>query len=424
MIQTLFAGLIGVAAGFAFPALPAVPDLIETGESFLHGNFTPKTVEEPTVLLPTVEEIDQMTHSEKSERFHWFLFVFVVVFVGVVTLGSVIMILGPELKALTRYQPLEGHVPLSKTAQLGLVCLSFGVTFSLSLAACWWSLATGRLSKTTGLDWELYVFLFCCVGCWLIIQAILAVSWLPAGNRFDATAFGVAAFTSMAPFLSDLFDTMKDVIFASLCIQSEHWSLMLVGVVSLIYLVLFHGWFIFASAANARNDIPGAHCSNELAASHLAVLLSPPKVEGEASLGFWEGIVLPMIFQQLTRSKRTSLLIENIPQAVFSVLFLWLEGGSFFVTAFSLVAPGVQIALGFLLFPVVVRAAAPAVAKKLNKAMQTSNGIAARALTAEAEGGSTDGIPHQTICNKWGNATHVLNLIIISSFFSNARGKS
>ena len=381
MIGMLLVVLIGVAAGFTFPPLPDVPDLIEIVQ--IQVNFT-KTAEGPTVLFPTVEEINGMTDHEKAERFHWFLFAFVVVFFCEVSVGSCIMILGAELKA-TSYRPMTGFSPLSKNAQLGLVSLSFGATFSLSLAACWWSLTTGRLSKTTGLDWELYLLLFCCVGCWLIIQAILAVAWLPAGNRFDATAFPVAAFTSMMPFLSDLFDTLKDVIFGSLCIQSEHVILKIVGFASLAYLVLFHAYFIYVSAyVQGKGKLPGAHCSSELAASHLAVFLSAPIVEGEASFGFWEGTVRPIFLQQLTPTKRTYLLIENIPQALFSVLFLCLEGGSPFVTAFSLVAPAVQLVLGAALFDSVMQAAVQAVGKKLSRAMHLGNAVAVQALWEEA----------------------------------------
>ena len=47
-----------------------------------------------------------------------------------------------------------------------------------------------------------------------------------------------------------------------------------------------------------------------------------------------------MLYKQLTPSKREYLLIENLPQAAFSVLFLLVEGGSFFVGVLNLLVPG------------------------------------------------------------------------------------
>ena len=60
--------------------VPAVPDLIEIAENSVQGNFSAQTVEEPKVWLPTIAEIKAMTDEERTERFHWFLFVFVLMF--------------------------------------------------------------------------------------------------------------------------------------------------------------------------------------------------------------------------------------------------------------------------------------------------------------------------------------------------------
>eukprot|EP00435_Cladocopium_sp_Y103_P074507 s374_g49.t1 len=220
-----------------------------------------------------------------------------------------------------------------------------------------------------GLDWEIYLLLFGCAGASLLIQAVLAVAWLKPGDRFDATAFAMASFSSMAPFVSDQFDTLKDVIFGGLCLQSQQFSMKIVGVLSWSYLLAFHAWFFYLARPNP-GDAPGANCFNELATSHLSVLLIAPKVQGEWSGGCWEG---------------HHLLIENIPQALMSVLFLTVEGGSFFVTALNLVIPAVQIVLTFLLFKPVRAAAIPALGKRLSRAMKSGNTLAANALWEEAE---------------------------------------
>ena len=466
------------ASGFTLE-MPELPDLIGTVGKVFGGNFTLKMVEEPKVFLPKVSQIESMTREESMERFHWFFCVYVLIFLGVTLLGSVIMVVGPILKSMafassddpdsaessellssdseggpvecggydaslrlsasssdsaessellsseacnlsvSSYEALGPTFgALSLWAQQCLVLLSFGVTVSLSLVASLWSMKTGRLSKVTGLDWEVYLILFCCVGLSLLVQAVWAVARLKPGDRFDSTAFAVSAFTSMAPIISDFYDTLKDVIFGALCLQSEHLMIQILGVVSWLYLFLFHAWFLLVGCDvdmfmrrteclicmmcllflfGGRPEILGRHCFAELASSHLSVLLTSPKVPGEWSggctaTGCWEGTILPILYKQLTPSKREYLLIENLPQAVFSVLFLLVEGGSFFVGVLNLLVPGMQILLTFFCFESVLSAAAPALGKKLNRAMRNGDMVAADLLWEEAELGHSDNL--------------------------------
>ena len=230
MQMILLMSVICVASGFTLE-MPELPDLIGTVGKVFGGNFTLKMVEEPKVFLPKVSQIESMTREESMERFHWFFCVYVLIFLGVTLLGSVIMVIGPILKSrclasssdsaessellssdsseacdlsVSFYEALgPTFTALSVRTQRCLVFLSFGVTVSLSLVASLWSMKTGRLSKVTGLDWEVYLILFCCVGLALLVQAVWAVARLKPGHRFDSTAFAVAAFTSMAPIISD-----------------------------------------------------------------------------------------------------------------------------------------------------------------------------------------------------------------------------
>ena len=428
MQMILLLSVVCAASGFTLE-MPELPDLIGTVGKVFGGNFTLKMVEEPKVFLPKVSQIESMTREESIERFHWFFCVYVLIFLVVTLLGSVIMVVGPILKSkclasssdsaessellsseacdlsVSSYEALgPTFIALSVRTQRCLVFLSFGVTMSLSLVASLWSLKTGRLSKVTGLDWEVYLILFCCVGLALLVQAVWAVARLKPGDRFDSTAFAVAAFASMAPIISDFYDTLKDVIFGALCLQSEHLMIQILGVVSWLYLFLFHFWFLFLSFAflffpNRRDPVTviGKNCFAELAWSHLSVLLTSPKVPGEWSggctaMGCWEGTILPILYKQLTPSKREYLLIENLPQAVFSVLFLLVEGGSFFVGVLNLLVPGVQILLTCLCFRPVLSAAAPALGKKLNRAMRNGDMVAAASLWEEAELGHEDNL--------------------------------
>ena len=372
MQMILLLSVVCAASGFTLE-MPELPDLIGTVGKVFGGHFTLKMVEEPKVFLPKVSQIESMTREESMERFHWFFCVYVLIFLGVTLLGSVIMVVGPILKSkclasssdsaessellsseacdlsVSSYETLgPTFTALSLRTQQCLVLLSFGVTVSLSLVASLWSLKTGRLSKVTGLDWEVYLILFCCVGLSLMVQAVWAVTRLKPGDRFDSTAFAVSAFTSMAPIISDFYDTLKDVIFGALCLQSEHLMIQIIGVVSWLYLYLFHAWFLFMGEkdyVDLQRSLPicllccilfcrtkgvGRHCFAELASSHLSVLLTSPKVPGEWSggctaTGCWEGTILPILFKQLTPSKREYLVIENLPEQCSQFFFCWLK---------------------------------------------------------------------------------------------------
>ena len=199
MQMILLLSVVCVASGFTLE-MPELPDLIGTVGKVFGGNFTLKMLEEPKVFLPKVSQIESMTREESMERFHWFFCVYVLIFLGVTFVGSVIMVVGPILKSkafasssdsaessellssdssdacdlsVTSYEASgPTFTALSVQTQQCLVLLSFGVTMSLSLVASLWSLKTGRLSKVTGLDWEVYLILFCSVGLALMVQAM------------------------------------------------------------------------------------------------------------------------------------------------------------------------------------------------------------------------------------------------------------
>ena len=104
----MLVSLLGAAAGLGIPDMPAmpdlivpaVPDLIEIAENSVQGNFSAQTVEEPKVWLPTIAEIKAMTDEERTERFHWFLFVFVLMFFSAVFAGTIVMVVGLRRKSV------------------------------------------------------------------------------------------------------------------------------------------------------------------------------------------------------------------------------------------------------------------------------------------------------------------------------------
>eukprot|EP00435_Cladocopium_sp_Y103_P051766 s1665_g16.t1 len=155
----LLMSVVCAASGFTLE-IPELPDLIGTVGKVLRGNFTLKMVEEPDVFLPKVSQIETMTREESMERFHWFFCVYVLIFLGVTIVGSVIMVVGPILKSkclassddsdseessellsseasdssVNSYEALgPTFTALSPRTQQCLVILSVGVTMSLSL---------------------------------------------------------------------------------------------------------------------------------------------------------------------------------------------------------------------------------------------------------------------------------------------------
>ena len=90
---------VGCAASGFTLEMPELPDLIGTVGKVFGGNFTLKMVEEPKVFLPKVSQIESMPREESMERFHWFFCVYVLIFLVVTFVGSVIMVVGPILKS-------------------------------------------------------------------------------------------------------------------------------------------------------------------------------------------------------------------------------------------------------------------------------------------------------------------------------------
>ena len=96
------------------------------------------------------------------------------------------------------------------------------------------------------------------------MQAAVAVLRLRGRRTFSLTVFAECTIAGTWPIFSDAYDTLKDVLFGALCIQSEYWLLKIIGAVSWMYLILIHMYF-------ARDD----NCVADLIACYLCVLLAP-----------------------------------------------------------------------------------------------------------------------------------------------------
>ena len=360
-------------------------------------------VKQPESFLPTVNQIKNMADSESQGRNHWYLSAFVSVFLLIMLLGTSIMKIGPMLKecvlgspgyqspeplgveeqrslvAIEGYQSPEQEAvlpTLGVEVQRKLVVIVFGLSLTAVSCSCFWAMRTHRLSKSSGLDWELYMALFSLVGVGLLIQAVVAVCRLPAGENFAMSAFPVACATSMIPTLSDYFDTLKDVIFSTLCLNSDWYFIKIMGICSWIYLVVIHYDFVFYRQ----------NCLAELCGTYVPLIAVPPapKDTKESTDGIWSGTLLPLLYKQLTPTKRELLLWENVPQAGFSIIFLLVEGGSLFVSFVNLALPAFQVILAFALFSCVRAAVGPHLGKQLNGAMAVKDFVKAQHILEEA----------------------------------------
>ena len=384
-------------------------------------------VKQPESFLPTVNQIENMADSESQGRNHWYLSAFVSVFLLIMLLGTTIMKIGPMLKECVLGSPgyksveqqavlptlgveeqrnlvvIEGYQSPEQQAvlptlgvevQRKLVVIVFGLSLTAVSCSCFWAMRTHRLSKSSGLDWELYMALFSLVGVGLLIQAVVAVCRLPAGEKFAMSAFPVACATSMIPTLSDYFDTLKDVIFTTLCLNSDRYFIRIMGICSWIYLVAIHVYFVFYRQ----------NCLAELCGTYVPLIAVPPAPKGtkESGDGIWSGTLLPLLYKQLTPTKRELLLWENVPQAGFSIIFLLEEGGSIFVSFVNLALPAFQVILAFALFRWVRAAVGPHLGKQLNGAMAANDFLKAQRIWEEAgrnSGRGGNGDPGLGLCH-------------------------
>ena len=229
---------------------------------------------------------------------------------------------------------------------------------------------------------------------------MFAVKFLPKGEEFSLSAFVEAAAPALAPIISDGFDTLKDTIFTALCLQSEHIVLKVMGVASWCYLVLIHVYF-----ANRE------HTLAELVSCYLPVLTTLPKTkpaEGEDDIneqsclqrkwnmvrslvwngGLWTMVwntgLLPVLYKQVTPTKRELLLIENVPQALLSIVFLHFEGGSTFVAVINVGIPCGQIFATFAFFRCLRACIAPQFTKKLVRFLRNEDYLKGIVLFKEA----------------------------------------
>jgi len=185
------------------------------------------------------------------------------------------------------------------------------------------------LNKVNRLDWELYWMQFS-MNCLLQIAQAAYKACTAHGRVYNRSVFAEATVGGILPFFSDSFDTLRDLMFAGLCFQSNKLVLQVIGIASWMYLAVIHLILL-------RDE---AHVM-ELQANCASVLVAPSKhgsITPEESINHarhlieypWYGYyVKPIVIlvKQTTPSKRRILMLENAVQAVGALVYASLEGG-------------------------------------------------------------------------------------------------
>ena len=258
------------------------------------------------------------------------------------------------------------------------VLAAFFCTFGLCIAVVLDGIIHNTLSKDTGLSWESYTLLLTAGCCWMLIQAGVLAVQLEPGRGYSFTSFGEAMLGGIAPFIADSFDTLKDTLFGGFCFLSDNSGLHVLGGISWAYLALFHVCLMFQDRFLA-----------EMFSNHLSVfaLATQDLKSKSAGLSHTEK-AMALIGKQLALTKRMLLLVENIPQAGFAIIFLAVEGGSVVVALLNLAIPALQVLVSVCLYGRVQKRLAGWYAQRLDAAMDDGDPILGRRLCGEInEGG-------------------------------------
>jgi hypothetical protein len=187
--------------------------------------------------VPTSVELESMTPEEKDERTQYWVEVLGGTYLAFVVVGTVVMYMGSRVAGemmRARYEPRDGRL------QLGVMVVFLPYYFFLTSLTAWCA-STERLSPSTGLPWEIYWLVLLIMGVAFVMQALLAVAIKSsASSKYGLAAFGQALLFTVMPFISDAFDTLKDVIFGGLCMVSEHEVIKVLGAFSWMWLLIVH----------------------------------------------------------------------------------------------------------------------------------------------------------------------------------------
>jgi len=84
-------------------------------------------------------------------------------------------------------------------------------------------------------------------------------------------------------------------------------------------------------------------------------------------------MILPMLYKQVTPTKRKLMILENVPQAFFAICYLKVIGGSLFVGLLNLAIPVCLLIMAHLSYGSLQRGVAPWTGERLSAALEDRN---------------------------------------------------
>ncbi|CAE7935414.1 Nlrc3, partial [Symbiodinium sp. KB8] len=304
----------------------------------------PTALAENPAWLPDKEQIQELSPKQARQRLGFFVSAHILAWMLLCLIGTAIM-----TRCCGRFADPSGYERSASASAAPQPLNSVDVwraflgTYAISLLAVFGSLRSNRLSKATGLDFEVYLLFFLLQGMRLLRQAATVTRSLSPGDRFPIDTFALGTVAAIMPFLADTFDTLKDVVFAGLCLLSKSLALNMAGFASLAWLPWVH--------CTLLRD---TDCVADLSGSYFPFASAQPvNDEAEAAEGeecCWPKVekCLHELYKLTAPGKIRLLLWEGGPQGVFALLYVCLEGGSKFVPFMQLALPLLQTAFGWL----------------------------------------------------------------------------
>jgi len=232
----------------------------------------------------------------------------------------------------------------------------------LCSSACAVSLWKKQFSKDTGLNWEFYLIIWTVNALWMNLQAIIRVFRSTPSTSFALSTYPMAAMAGTAPYLSEWFDTLLDTIFGFMCLASPHYPLQVLGVVALTWLLSLH-----VVLALCWKD-----AAVEIFSAYFSVLDAEPIDPRLKELPFSTKCWLKL-YSQCSPVRRRMTEMEDLPQAVFKILYAYYEEPNFVFTAVMILLPMCKIVAGYCFQRCLARRIVPFWRRSLTSAMVCDN---------------------------------------------------
>ena len=353
--------------------------------------------------VPTSVELESMKPEEKEDRMQYWVAVLGCTYIAIVVVGTVVMYMGSRVAGKMMRIRCESR---DERLQLGVMVM-FLPYYILLTSLTAWCASTERLSHSTGLPWEIYWLVLLSLSVAFLMQALLAVALKSSSSTYiyiyiyiyiyGLEAFGQATLFTVMPFISDAFDTLKDVVFGGLCMVNEHVVIKVLGAFSRMWLLIVHVGLL------RREDT-----SMQLVGTYLSIYMASFDAGKNDDLFQtmtrtpWNAAV-SILFKQTTQDKVVLIMYEDMPQTIMAAAYWFLSPSkSSFVVIFNIMLPILRITFAAVAYDRLRKLAQPGLRDDLRTATMAGNEVKESYVMkhifggkmealAKAQGGRVDG---------------------------------